>query len=301
MNNDPNQETLQQKWEKFSELYYQKATHISSTIATTLSALGRIHQRDKVLDVGCGPGIQTKRILPQLKNNSVLYSLDFSANMIKFLEEELKNYDDFQANKENHFEVIDLNTYKNKLDVDTDIKNLRETKKGKIVKVFQADAEKLNIADDQFELYLCNYVVHLTLNPQNLINEAYRVLKPGGQAVFSVWGKIEDSTNFHAIEKLGGKIDTSKYDFHDNKQYKTMLEKAGFKRFKMEYVNTLIDVYTTEDFVNQLQNKVVLEKVNNLDKDAKQEKMNEINKVCKEYEDSDKLTSLNTMIFSVFK
>jgi len=56
-------------------------------------------------------------------------------------------------------------------------------------KAMQADAEALPLADDTFDIVYSNGVLHHTLDTARAIDEVYRVLKPGGQAVIMLYCK----------------------------------------------------------------------------------------------------------------
>lgn len=53
-----------------------------------------------------------------------------------------------------------------------------------------ADGEHLPFPDDTFDLVYAHGVVQYTANPERLVDECRRVLKPGGQAVFQVYNRI---------------------------------------------------------------------------------------------------------------
>jgi len=53
-------------------------------------------------------------------------------------------------------------------------------------KVCNIEYDKLPFGDSEFDLVICNSILEHTLSPNLLISEAYRVLKPGGRAVFAV-------------------------------------------------------------------------------------------------------------------
>jgi len=52
-----------------------------------------------------------------------------------------------------------------------------------------ADAERLPFADNAFDLIYAHGVVQYTANPQRLVDECRRVLKPGGEAIFQVYNR----------------------------------------------------------------------------------------------------------------
>ena len=51
------------------------------------------------------------------------------------------------------------------------------------------NAEKLSFPDNHFDFVYSHGVLHHTPNPQSAINEVYRVLKPGGQAIVMLYHK----------------------------------------------------------------------------------------------------------------
>ena len=53
-----------------------------------------------------------------------------------------------------------------------------------------ADGEQLPFADSAFDLVYAHGVVQYTANPQRLVDECRRVLKPGGLAIFQVYNRI---------------------------------------------------------------------------------------------------------------
>ena len=53
-----------------------------------------------------------------------------------------------------------------------------------------ANGESLPFPDNAFDLVFAHGVVQYTANPQRLADECYRVLKPGGQAIFQVYNRI---------------------------------------------------------------------------------------------------------------
>ncbi len=57
------------------------------------------------------------------------------------------------------------------------------------VNAFRADAENLHEVEDQsFDLVTCALGLMYCPDPAKAIGEAFRVLRPGGRAVFAVWG-----------------------------------------------------------------------------------------------------------------
>jgi len=51
--------------------------------------------------------------------------------------------------------------------------------------------ENLSFKDDSFDCYIANLSLMLVDNPLNQLSEAKRVLKSGGRAAFTIWGRRE--------------------------------------------------------------------------------------------------------------
>ena len=62
-----------------------------------------------------------------------------------------------------------------------------------------ADGERLPFPDNSFDLVFAHGVVQYTANPQRLVEECHRVLKPGGEAIFQVYNRI---SWLNALSKL---------------------------------------------------------------------------------------------------
>ena len=66
-----------------------------------------------------------------------------------------------------------------------------------------ADGEHLPFADNSFDLVFAHGVVQYTADPQQLVRECHRVLKPGGQAVFQVYNRVSWLNALSKLMKVG--------------------------------------------------------------------------------------------------
>ena len=65
-----------------------------------------------------------------------------------------------------------------------------------------ANNEVLPFADQTFNAYIANLSIHLVNHPKRQIYEAYRVLKPGSAACFTIWGKKDECLLFTLVGKV---------------------------------------------------------------------------------------------------
>jgi len=70
-----------------------------------------------------------------------------------------------------------------------ELTRMRFSLEGRATHLAQADAETLPFCDDSFDLVYSFGVLHHTPGTDIALNEAHRVLKPGGQAIISLYHK----------------------------------------------------------------------------------------------------------------
>jgi SAM-dependent methyltransferase len=66
-----------------------------------------------------------------------------------------------------------------------------------------ADGEALPFEDNSFDLVFAHGVVQYTADPQRLVAECRRVLKPGGEAIFQVYNRISWLNALSKVMKVG--------------------------------------------------------------------------------------------------
>ncbi|CAD8043049.1 unnamed protein product [Paramecium primaurelia] len=159
-------------WDAYSKSYLNIQKN-PATFQLTLMNMLRFEQADEILDAGCAGGQLHQYILQQRKKNCKLTACDFSmemvklasARMLKFLNNPLDGAISEISAQE--IENVDLNS------------PLLEQNK---YKVFQGDVQSLpQLNDNQFDIYISNMVIHLVENKDLALQEAFRVLKPGGK------------------------------------------------------------------------------------------------------------------------
>ncbi|THD73831.1 bifunctional demethylmenaquinone methyltransferase/2-methoxy-6-polyprenyl-1,4-benzoquinol methylase UbiE [Thalassobius vesicularis] len=112
------------------------------------------------------------------------------------------------------------------------------------------DAMKLPFADNTFDVYTISFGIRNVTRPQEALNEAFRVLRPGGRLMvleFSqipneLMQKVYDLYSFNIIPKMGQMIanDRDSYQylvesirkFPDQDTFLGMVQKAGFANAK---------------------------------------------------------------------
>jgi ubiquinone/menaquinone biosynthesis C-methylase UbiE len=65
-----------------------------------------------------------------------------------------------------------------------------------------ADAQKLPFADNSFDCVLCQFGYMFLPERQKGFNEAWRVLKPGGQFLFVTWDRAENNSTLYISQQV---------------------------------------------------------------------------------------------------
>ena len=120
------------------------------------------------------------------------------------------------------------------------------------IKWIIAPAEELPFDDNSFDAYIVSFGVRNFSNIDEALNEAYRILKPGGRFICLEFSKIQNKRinqlyqYYSKTIPVFGKIivgDEKPYEyltrtikeFHGQNEFKSILEKINFK--KVEYQN----------------------------------------------------------------
>ena len=168
-----------------------------------------LSKNKKLIDVACGTGDIAKLFLKYTNNDSNVTCVDPNQKMLKKGKEKLKKY-----------------------------KNL---------KWIMAPAEKLPIADNSFDFYTISFGLRNTKNLSKALNEAYRVLKPGGFYICLEFSKIQNQS-LNLIYKNYSKIIPAVGKF-------IVGEKEPY-----EYLVKSIDNFINQDELIDLMKKAGLEK-----------------------------------------
>ncbi len=69
------------------------------------------------------------------------------------------------------------------------------------VDFLEADAQALPFPDNSFDVVVCQFGFMFLPDKQKGFNEAWRVLKPGGQFLFTTWDKAENNITLHISQQ----------------------------------------------------------------------------------------------------
>jgi ubiquinone/menaquinone biosynthesis C-methylase UbiE len=173
------------------------------------TALARLNPGEVVLDLGSGGGIDVLLSAKRVGPTGFAYGLDMTDEMLALAEENRK-----KAGVEN-------------------------------VKFLKGYIENIPLPDNSVDVIISNCVINLAADKAPVLQEAFRVLKPGGRFAVSdvvVQGKAPQWV-LRSIEAWAGCIAGA---LHVD-EYKRLLAEAGFSEPEIEVTRT----YTAEDVVGE--------------------------------------------------
>lgn len=160
-----------------------------------------------LLEVACGTGIVTEKLVAELPPPTRLVATDLSQPMI-----------DYASRKLSDQRQIEWQT---------------------------ADATQLPFDDQSFDVVLCQFGFMFVPDKPAAFREAHRVLKPGGKLLFNVWDKLEHNdfcriaheTVLSFFESDPPLFFEVPFGFHRVDEIRTLLEDAGFDGLRIEHVD----------------------------------------------------------------
>lgn len=171
--------------------------------AADLVARLNVPEQASVLEIACGTGVVTRRLRDRLDSSVRIVATDLNEAMMSYAAQK--------------FRLEDRIEWK------------------------QADATELPFADRSFDAAVCQFGLMFIPDKEKAVREAYRVLRPGGTFLFSVWDKIERNglarTAHTTVAKYFADNPPDFYEvpfsFHDPETIKALLFAAGFDNLQV--------------------------------------------------------------------
>ena len=175
-------EDLQSFWNEFQADYESKLGQTMTIFNHSLIHMMRTKTATKILELGCGPGLGTLSLYRRLQDeenySASITACDLSPAMISCARKRLPSAVTLQV----------------------------------------ANNLSLPFEDSSFDRVIAGMNLNLVPDSAKMLNEIFRVLKPGGRVGVSVWGRAEESfalTVFNlACSKLGIEVPAVRSNFH---------------------------------------------------------------------------------------
>jgi ubiquinone/menaquinone biosynthesis C-methylase UbiE len=157
---------------------------------------------ERVLDVACGTGIVARSIAPRVGSQGSVIGIDLSPDMIGVA------------------------------------RTAAETE-GLAIEWRASPAERLPFADGSFDLVLCQFGLMFFTDRHAALSEMYRVTRPGGRVVLSVWQGLDRHPFYRVLHdvssrRLGRSSVGAVFSLGDSDELRRLLTDAGFQDVEIE-------------------------------------------------------------------
>jgi ubiquinone/menaquinone biosynthesis C-methylase UbiE len=100
--------------------------------------------------------------------------------------------------------------------------------------LLEANYHDLPVFDELFDCVILRFAIHHSDNPEKLIAESYRILKPGGKLIVIEVENFKDKSAYDFFNKMNRVREPSDFRFYSRSQYINLLKKKFNKRIKIE-------------------------------------------------------------------
>ena len=202
-------------WDKAANFYEDAWQQQLKPAQDLLLDIADIREGEKILDIACGTGLVSFRAAALAGKSGSVVATDISDKMVAIAT---------SLATENGIENISFR---------------------------QMDAEKLDFADNNFDIVLCALGFMYVPDVSKALEEMLRVLKPGGKAVAAVWGSRENcgwSEIFPIVDKrVASEVCPMFFNLGSGKMLDLHFSKAGFENVKSEKIKTSLKYHNEEE------------------------------------------------------
>ena len=219
------EETSRKFWNTMSEFYARNNTELSNKTYEAMAPFLNLEPGNLVLDAGCGLG-----------NGFPILSDSFSKSLKYFM-----------------------------VDISDDFVNKAKSVYGEKAEIKRANAESLPFKPNTFDAYIANGLLEIVDNPDWVISEAFRVLKSGGTAGFSLYGRMGICNVLRIYKIIANtlKIENGtfnpRFELSDPEKVKVLLKNAGFEDFLSFYDQYHYPQLTVKELVKNYWDNPVLQ------------------------------------------
>jgi len=202
-------------WDKAAGYYDAHWREQLESVQRRLIELASLGEGERVIDVACGTGLVSFRAASLVGSKGRVLGTDLSEGMLQLAE---------------------------KIALEQELSNITFER---------MDAEDLHIADGSFDVALCSLGLMYVPDTGKAVKEMHRVLRPGGRAIISVWGR-RDRCGWAEIfpivdNRVKSEVCPLFFRMGTGDTLRVTFEEAGFVNVATEHFDILLHFASDED------------------------------------------------------
>ena len=193
-------------WDLRAETFCDRRFSYFRSMQKRVVSLLDLKENQRLLDLGCGTGWAVCYAASLVNDRGEFYGIDISSKMIA------KAKANSSAYKDVHF--------------------------------YQTAADQLPFENDFFDFIICSNSFHHYFNPDKVLLEVYRVLKPKGRLYIP--DVTADGFIMRMVDKLAKKREQEHVKFYSTQEYRTLFAKAGVDYVASKLVTFPVKIHIGE-------------------------------------------------------
>ncbi|RAP26199.1 hypothetical protein C2W64_02031 [Brevibacillus laterosporus] len=223
----PNKLHIQQRFNQKASTYDQHAIVQKQMADQLLQSFQSKYLPSRVLEIGCGTGYLTKKMVTYPRLLTHYTALDLADKMLMRTEQAIRDHHD-QFTLPASLQLVCA-----------DIEDWAHT-----------------VTDSSYDLILSNACFQWLLYPQKTLSQLHRILQSEGHLLFSTFGPL----TFHELQEsynatytsMGEKAQSHVLTFHSSTEWASFLEHAGFQNIEVQTYSITLYYSTVIDFLRSI-------------------------------------------------
>lgn len=246
----PKTENIKKYWNDFGSIYSQIMEYSTQPSLYSLIVNLKINEANRIFELSCGGGKSLSLVCSLKKQDCEYFVSDLSENLISLASKRMEIIEnDYNGN----LQFWDKSFFEES----AKLSFITEFPKSRVFFKHLNNENLLGVENNSFDVVFSNLSLQLVENPEKMLSETFRVLKPGGKAGFTVWGRKKNSKMFTTIPmvlKRHGialpQDERSNFHLGDREELINLMKSAGFNNILCWYQFFAFNLSTEEDFEN---------------------------------------------------
>lgn len=205
-----NKDYVVKKYNGLRKIYNQFSSPNFLQMGQTMLSMLNIQKNEPIIEVGCGAGQLLIEILLKKHPDTEFCAVDLTPKMVELCAKKAGRYQEMIDEGAPLYEILqEIHDFEkiNKFKINKDNIVAENTYQFKKLNLCLAtgsidDLYSILKIQDHYSCYLSSLCLHSAPDTKKSLQEALNIIRPGGKAIFTVWGEKESSTLVNTVPKI---------------------------------------------------------------------------------------------------